>query len=178
MKKSHFFGDWWFLCDFWCFLMAFLVIFWLGLGNPAILRQNPNKLSVGQFLKKGWDWVILYFIVYKRCSESVGCVIVVGGRKVMYTIENHLFHPAKGAPQKRDDLPRKKGTLLVPFLRCPPSILMGNGGGTPPPPSLFTGAHFGYHLITEWLAGPFIHLLFHLCPKIAFNRTTGRSVNL
>ena len=92
---------------------------------------------------------ILYFIVYKRCSESVGCVIVVGGRKVMYTIENHLFHPAKGAPQKRDDLHRKKGTLLVPFLRCPPSILMGNGGGTPPPPSLFTGAHFGFHLITE-----------------------------
>ena len=67
----------------------------------------------------------------------------MGGRKVMYTIENHLFHPAKGAPQKRDDLHRKKGTLLVPFLRCPPSILMGNGGGTPPPPSLFTGAHFG-----------------------------------
>ena len=79
-----------------------------------------------------------YFIVYKRCS--VGCVVVVGGRKVMYTIENHLFHPAKGAPQKRDDLPRKKGTLLVPVLPCPPSILMGNGGGTPPPPSLFTGA--------------------------------------
>ena len=64
----------------------------------------------------------------------------MGGRKVMYTIENHLFHPAKGAPQKRDDLHGKKGTLLVPFLRCPPSILMGNGGGTPPPPSLFTGA--------------------------------------
>ena len=100
---------------------------------------------------------ILYFIVYKRCS--VGCVVVVGGRKVMYTIENHLFHPAKGAPQKRDDLHRKKGTLLVPFLRCPPSILMGNGGRTPPPPSLFTGAHFGFHLITEWSAGPFIHLL-------------------
>ena len=52
MKKSHFFGDWWFLCDFWCFLMAFLVIFWLGLGTPAILRQNPNKLSFGQFWKK------------------------------------------------------------------------------------------------------------------------------
>ena len=105
-----------------------------------------------------------YFIVYKRCS--VGCVVVVGGRRVMYTIENHLFHPPKGAPQKRDDLPRKKGTLLVPFLRCPPSILMGNGGGTPPPPSLFTGAHFGFHLITEWSAGPFIHLLSHLCPII------------
>ena len=60
--------------------------------------------------------------------------------QVYYCHENHLFHPAKGAPQKRDDLPRKKGTLLVPFLRCPPSILMGNGGGTPPPPSLFTGA--------------------------------------
>ena len=60
--------------------------------------------------------------------------------QVYYCHENHLFHPAKGAPQKRDDLPRKKGTLLVPLLRCPPSILMGNGGGTPPPPSLFTGA--------------------------------------
>ena len=98
--------------------------------------------------------------------------------QVYYCHENHLFHPAKGAPQKRDDLPRKRGTLLVPLLRCPPSILMGNGGGTPPPPSLFTGAHFGFHLITEWSAGPFIHLLSHLCPKIAFNRTTGRSVNL
>ena len=32
--------------------MAFLVIFWLGLGTPAILRQNPNKLSFGQFRKK------------------------------------------------------------------------------------------------------------------------------
>ncbi len=121
---------------------------------------------------------ILYLIVYKRCSESVGCVVVEGGRRVMYTIEKHLFHPAKGAPQKRDVLPRKRGTLLVPLLRCPPSILMGNGGGTPPPPSLFTGAHFGFHLITEWSAGPFIHLLSHSCPKIAFNRTTGRSVNL
>ena len=60
--------------------------------------------------------------------------------QVYYCHENHLFHPAKGAPQKRDDLPRKRGTLLVPLLRCPPSILMGNGGGTPPPPSLFTGA--------------------------------------
>ena len=60
--------------------------------------------------------------------------------QVYYCHENHLFHPAKGAPQKRDDLHRKKGTLLVPFLRCPPPILMGNGGGTPPPPSLFTGA--------------------------------------
>ena len=77
----------------------------------------------------GAGWGILYLIVYKRCSESVGCVVVEGGRRVMYTIENHLFHPAKGAPQKRDDLHRKRGTLLVPFLRCPPSILMGNDGG-------------------------------------------------
>ena len=45
MKKSHFFGDWC-SCDFWCFLMAFLVIFWLGLETPAILRQNPNKITV------------------------------------------------------------------------------------------------------------------------------------
>ena len=34
--------------------MAFLVIFWLGLGTPAILRQNPNKLSFEE--KKSWDW--------------------------------------------------------------------------------------------------------------------------
>ena len=60
--------------------------------------------------------------------------------QVYYCHENHLFHPAKGAPQKRDNLHGKRGTLLVPLLRCPPSILMGNGGGTPPPPSLFTGA--------------------------------------
>ena len=60
--------------------------------------------------------------------------------QVYYCHENHLFHPAKGAPQKRDVLHRKRGTLLVPLLRCPPSILMGNGGGTPPPPSLFTRA--------------------------------------
>ena len=36
--------------------MAFLVIFWLGLGNPRHIatksQQNPNKLSFGQFWKK------------------------------------------------------------------------------------------------------------------------------
>ena len=78
--------------------------------------------------------------------------------QVYYCHENHLFHPAKGAPQKRDDLHRKRGTLLVPLLRCPPSILMGNGGGTPPPPSLFTGAHFGFHLhrMISWAIYPLV----------------------
>ena len=56
MKNSHFFGDWWFLCDFLCHFWWF---FGWDLGTPAILRQNPNiyeqfqgKLSFGQFWKK------------------------------------------------------------------------------------------------------------------------------
>ena len=43
MKKSHFFGDWWFLCDFWCHFWRFFGWDW---GTPAILRQNPNKITV------------------------------------------------------------------------------------------------------------------------------------
>ena len=56
MKKSHFFGDWWFLCDLLC---HFWWIFGWDWGTPAILRQNPNiygqfqgKLGFGQFWKK------------------------------------------------------------------------------------------------------------------------------
>ena len=57
MKKSHFFGDWWFLCDFWCFLMAFLVIFWLGLGNPRHIATKSQQIKFWSILKKSWDWV-------------------------------------------------------------------------------------------------------------------------
>ena len=56
MKKSHFLGDWWFLCDLLC---HFWWIFGWDWGTPAILRQNPNiygqfqgKLGFGQFWKK------------------------------------------------------------------------------------------------------------------------------
>ena len=52
MKKSHFFGDWWFLCDILC---HFWWIFGWDWGTPAILRQHPNiyghfqgKLCFGQ----------------------------------------------------------------------------------------------------------------------------------
>ena len=44
MKKSHFFGDWWFSCDFWCLLMAFLVIFWLGLGTPRHIATKSQQI--------------------------------------------------------------------------------------------------------------------------------------
>ena len=56
MKKSHFLGDWWFLCDLLC---HFWWIFGWDWGTPAILRQYPNiyghfqgKLGFGQFWKK------------------------------------------------------------------------------------------------------------------------------
>ena len=56
MKKSHFLGDWWFLCDLLC---HFWWIFGWDWGTPAILRQNLNiygqfqgKLGFGQFWKK------------------------------------------------------------------------------------------------------------------------------
>ena len=56
MKKSHFWGDWWFLCDLSC---HFWWIFGWDWGTPAILRQYPNiyghlqgKLGFGQFWKK------------------------------------------------------------------------------------------------------------------------------
>ena len=43
----------------------------------------------------------------------------------MYTIGNHLFHPPKGAPLKRDNTHCKIGTLFVPFLRCRSSRITG-----------------------------------------------------
>ena len=49
--------------------------------------------------------------------------------QVYYRHENHLFHPPKGARQKRDDLHGKRGTLFVPLLPCRYLILMGNDGG-------------------------------------------------
>ena len=56
MKKSHFLGDWWFLCDLLCHFWWFFGWDW---GTPTILRQYPNiyghfqgKLGFGQFWKK------------------------------------------------------------------------------------------------------------------------------
>ena len=57
MKKSHFLGDWW-------FFMWFLVIFWLGLGNPRHIATKsqhlwavPRQIEFWSILKKSWDWV-------------------------------------------------------------------------------------------------------------------------
>ena len=84
MKKSHFLGDWWFLCDLLC---HFWGIFGWDWGTPAILRQNPNiygqfqgKLGFGQFWKKvGTKFQLLPKICFGgfpyqwslRCSKFV-----------------------------------------------------------------------------------------------------------
>ena len=80
-----------------------------------------NFRGAGQdllFCGAGRGGAILYLIVYKRCSESVGCVVVVGGRRVMYTIENHLFHPPKGATSTHI-LPTNRHALTSPSPRAP-----------------------------------------------------------
>ena len=117
------------------------VRWWSFTGTSNLTR--PRVLEVGEMttlIHCHLMAVIDYSSSFQNSLMAASAAAAAYCFQVYYCHENHLFHPAKGAPQKRDDLHGKKGTLLVPFLRCPPSILMGNGGGTPPPPSLFTGA--------------------------------------
>ena len=53
MKKSHFL---WLVIFMW-FLVAFFVIFWLGLGNPRHIATKSQPIKFWWILKKSWDWV-------------------------------------------------------------------------------------------------------------------------
>ena len=48
-------------------------------------RQGSCKRLCFQYIPQ--SIIILYLIVYKRCSESVGCVVVEGGRRVLINLK-------------------------------------------------------------------------------------------
>ena len=103
--------------------MAFLVIFWLGLGTPAILRQNPNKLSFGQFRKKvgiGSDPRPPPWAKFPTFTENLFCKLPLHTaraqpplRHVQCCIQHmqyavHIVHSAVGLPTR----------ALQPKLAC------------------------------------------------------------